>query len=338
MSIMCWTNDKILVRCVSFNGVKFREHLTRCSKRTDMIGTGQPCVELQAAPLVCAVVINWNRPDDTLLCLASLRRQEGIFNLEPIVIDNGSSDNSVERIRNAFPGIELLEAGRNVGFASGMNLGIRQALKRGADYALLLNNDTIADPAMLDQLLKQAASGVGLMAPAIFYADQPDRIWSVGGGFSSILLEATGNHGRHRLLPDRPVERGFLSGCALLIHREVFEKVGLFDERFFMYYEDLDFCLRAQRAGYCLWLVPKARLWHKVSLSSGGANSPAERYHMAFSSALYFRKYARGWRLFVVIPYRLMSALRWTVRLGVRGNWQSLSAYWRGLRDGLMEK
>jgi len=79
-------------------------------------------------------------------------------------------------------------------------------------------------------------------------------------------------------------------------------------------------------------------LWHKVSLSSGGANSPAERYHMAFSSALYFRKYARGWRLFVVIPYRLMSALRWTVRLGVRGNWQSLSAYWRGLRDGLMEK
>ncbi len=286
-------------------------------------------------PIVYVVTLNWNRPDDTLACLASLRGQQGAFDLRLIVVDNGSTDDSVERIHAAFSAADLLEAGRNLGFGGGMNLGINYALERGAEYILLLNNDTLADSGLVEQLLCHVAPGVGMIAPAIFYAKAPKRIWSVGGGFSTVLLEATGNHGRGRPLPTESMERGFLAACALLVPRQVFERVGLFDERFFMYYEDLDFCLRVRQAGYRLLIAPQARLWHKVAVSSGGESSPAERYRMALSSVLYFRKHARGWRCGAIALFRFGSALKTTLRLLLRGEWAAACAYWRGLRDGL---
>ena len=149
-----------------------------------------------------------------------------------------------------------------------------------------------------------------------------------------LLLEMTGNHGRGRALPAAPVAQGFLSGCALLLPRSTVERVGLWDERFFMYYEDLDYCRRVAAAGLRLVLVPTAAMWHKVSVSSGGSNSPQERYAMARSSGLYFRKHMRPWQAPFIVAFRLGSALRWTLRLAGRGQWASLCAYWRGLRDG----
>ena len=120
----------------------------------------------------------------------------------------------------------------------------------------------------------------------------------------------------------------------MLLSRAMLEVVGLFDERFFMYYEDSDLCLRIQRAGFRLLLVPGARMWHKVATSSGGADSVAERYHMARSSVLFFRKYVGHWRWAIVAPYRLGSALKTSGRLLTRGRGVAARAYWRGLRDG----
>jgi hypothetical protein len=284
-------------------------------------------------PLIYLITLNWNRRDDTLACLNSLQALT-YPHRQLIVVDNGSTDNSVAAIQAKFSDVTLIETGSNLGFAGGFNVGIRYALSHGAEYVFLLNNDTFTDSALLDHLLKYAAPKVGVLAPAIFYADTPDRIWSTGGGIHPILQEMTGNHGRNKALPCIPIEREFLSGCALLIRREVFERVGLFDERFFIYYEDLDFCVRVRQAGYHLLLIPDAHLWHRVSQSSGGAQSPQERYYMAVSSGQYFRKHMRSWRALFIILYRLLSALRWTVRLSRHGRWQALSAYWRGLRDG----
>lgn len=287
-----------------------------------------------AAPLVYAVVLNWNQPQHTIECVRSLLGQQPRAP-RLLVVDNGSTDNSVEVIRHAFPEVELIAGERNLGFAGGVNVGIRRALAEGAQYVLLVNNDAIADPSMLDELLACAqADGAGVLAPAIYYVEPPDRLWFAGGRVNPLLLESLGPRGRIEPLPDAPTERDFLAGCALLVRREVFEAAGLFDERFFMYYEDLDFCLRVRRSGYRLLVVPRARLWHKVAQSSGGAESPQERYLMALSSGRYFRKHMRGWQPALIVPYRLLSALRWTVHLAWWRRWAALSAYWRGLVKG----
>jgi GT2 family glycosyltransferase len=213
-------------------------------------------------------------------------------------------------------------------------VGIRAALSDGAELVFLVNNDTIAGPNLLSALAAQLDVEVGVLGPVIYYASDPHQIWSQGGQISPYLLEMTGDHGRGQPVPDEPSDREFLSGCAMLVRRAVFERAGLFDERFFMYYEDLDFCVRVRDQRFKLRLVPDASLWHKVSQSSGGSNSPQERYAMAYSSGVYFRKHMRSWRIPLILTYRLLSAFRWTARMTVNGSWHALRAYWRGLLNG----
>ena len=285
-------------------------------------------------PEIYVIILNWNRCVDTQACLDSFALVQ-TPNLHILVVDNGSTDNSVATIRRKqYSRVNIVEAKRNLGFAGGMNLGIQKALSFGADYVLLLNNDTTVDTELFDELLKCDQPDIGVLAPVIYYYDHPEDIWSIGSNFNSILLEMKGNHGRGEAIPTHPFERECLSACALLVRREIFEKVGLFDERFFMYYEDMDFCMRVRQQGYRLIVVPQAKIWHKVSQSSGGTGSKAERYYMAVSSGLYFRKQMRPWQAFFIIPYRFLSALRWTGRLVRQRKWASLTAFWRGLYIG----
>lgn len=285
-------------------------------------------------PRVTAVTVNWNRPKDTLECLTSLRRQAGV-ELQLVVIDNGSTDDSASIIKQACPDVILITTCTNLGFARGFNLGIRYALQAGAEYVLLLNNDTIAAEDMVTQLILSPFGSREVTAPVIFRYGQPNLIWSAGGNINRITLEIDGHHERMPSTGGPPIGRDFLSGCALLVPRAVFDSVGFFDERFFMYYEDLDFCIRVRRQGYQLWLVPKAKLWHKVSTSSGGAGSPNERFNMAKSSVIYFRKHSNGPQWLAIAPLRVLSALRWTMLLARTRSWASLRGYWSGLVAGL---
>ena len=290
-------------------------------------------VKLEPGPAIVAVTVNWNRPRDTLACLDSLRRQAGV-QVRLVVVDNGSADDSARTINEGCPAAEVLANKTNLGFAKGFNAGITYALRNGAEYVLLLNNDTIAAPDMVEQLMASPVARNSVAAPVIYRYDQPDRIWSCGARLNRLTLEIDG-HDHNRPAPgDKLVARDFLSGCCLLVHRSVFEQVGLFDERFFMYYEDMDFCIRARCMGFRLWLVPAARLWHKVSQSSGGFGSPNERYYMALSSGLFFRKHMRGPQRLAVPVVRLASAVRWTFRLAASGMWPALRAYWQGLCAG----
>ena len=279
------------------------------------------------------VILNWNRRDDTLSCLASLeqstRQPERTW-----LVDQGSTDDSVQSIRSDFPWVDIIQTGTNTGFARGMNIGIQYALQSGAASVLLLNNDTIVSPSALERLVAQQSPGVGIVGPAIFYTDRPHEIWSIGNDVNRLLYDITGSDSGGKHLPTHPIERGFISGCAMLISRRALADAGLFDERFFMYYEDLDFCIRYADAGYRLMLAPDAHIWHRVSQSSGGRNSPAERNLMARSSGLYYRKYMHGWRIPLILTHRALSALRWTGRLALRRDPRALVAYWRGLLRG----
>jgi GT2 family glycosyltransferase len=289
-----------------------------------------------SAARVYAVVLSWNRREDTVACVVSLL-QSSYEPLRILVCDNGSTDDTSAAVRMLFPSVEVLELGRNLGFAAGMNAGIRHALAAGAEQVLLLNNDTFVDQLMVERLVARTAGDVGLVAPLIFYASQPNLIWSGGGLCSPWTLEQThilrGSCDR----ADWPVviERDFVPGCAMLLSRVVLELVGLFDERFFMYYDDSDLCLRIRRAGFRVLLVPGARMWHKVATSSGGADSAAERYYMARSSGQFFRKHVRHWQWIIVAPFRLGSAFKTTIRLLRYRKTVAVRAYWRGLLDGM---
>lgn len=225
-------------------------------------------------PRVFVIIVNWNRRDDTIECLESFRRVT-YPNFHLLVVDNASCDDSVQAVQSRCPQAMVLQLPENLRFAGGNNAGLREFLKSSDDYALLLNNDTTVEPDFLYHLVSAAQSdeNIGLVSPKILYYDKPDVIWFAGG-----VVKPAWGYARHYGLRrrddgtfDRKKQVTFLTGCCLLIKRRVVEKIGFFDEGFYLYSEDADYCLRAQKAGFTLLYEPRARIYHRVSSSTGGA-------------------------------------------------------------------
>lgn len=286
-------------------------------------------------PPITLVTVAWNQLEKTLNCLAAVDTL-AYTNLSTILVDNGSEPPLEEAVAAHHPTVKILRLPRNLGFAGGYNTGIRHALQSDAAYILLLNNDTLPERCMLEHLVTEMEiSGAGLATPKIYYAADPQRIWTVGANLNIFLDLKDGGAGQIDTGQwDVPRDIDFAPFCAVLIRREVFESVGLLDEEFFLYYEDMDYCRRARSGGWRIRLCPDARVLHDVSASSGGRNSPMERYWMAQSSGRYFRKHGRGPRMLLIIPFRMASAIKMTARLLVTGKRDALRAYWRGLLIG----
>jgi hypothetical protein len=272
-------------------------------------------------PLVCIILVNWNGKDDTLECLASLRRQTYVPH-RILVVDNASRDGSAQAIRSLYPEAELLELPENRRFAGGNNAGIRRALEAGAEYVLLLNNDTTADGDMVRNLVRAIRSqpGAGIVAPKISYHDTPGLLWYAGGviSFWTGTMRHVGIREEDRGQHDTPGETGYASGCCLLVSREVIERIGLLDESYFMYAEDADWSIRARRAGYRILYEPAARVWHKVSVSAGGHLSSFKLRHKFLSNLRFFSRHARWyhWLTFpwLTIPVNALAALAYLLR------------------------
>jgi GT2 family glycosyltransferase len=248
----------------------------------------------------------------TLDCLASLSRQD-YPNHTTILVDNGSSDDSVTQVRSRFPAVILLENKENLGYSEGNNVGLRFALRQAADYIFLLNNDTLLDPALIRQLVAAAETDprIGLVGPTMFYADHPEVIWA---GENRIDWRAArpvrARMGERvaaaELAGQPPREADYIDTCAVLVCRRVFEQVGLLDSRFFINFDDLDFNRRAAKAGFRILYLPPARMWHRVSAAMGQA-SPATTYYMTRNALLFFRIHAPGpwkWLAPAMIPLR----------------------------------
>ncbi len=273
-------------------------------------------------PEVTIVVLNWNGWSDTLECLASLERLH-YSNHRVIVVDNGSTDDSVFHIRRRFPDVELLETRRNLGFSAGCNVGIARALEHGADFVWLLNNDTTVDPQALTGLVRTAMSDrrTGATGSAIYSARRRRHLDAWGGGRVNFWL----GRSRHAV---RPVPDGaihFLTGASILISRPVLERVGLLDEGFFMYWEDADYCYRLRRAGYKLAVAGESRIWHKGSASVGKASPQMDTYFNA-SAARFFRRHSRvpQFSLWTGVLLRLMKRI-------LAGKWDHARAVWAGV-------
>jgi hypothetical protein len=242
---------------------------------------------------IAIILVNWNQYDDTAECLRSLL-QITYQDRQIIVVDNGSVDDSAGRLAHDFPNIELIRNERNLGFAGGNNVGIAAALRAGADAGLLLHNDTTVAPDFLDQLVKVAWDDpqVGAVGPKIYYYSKPEVIW-FAGGYISRWTGRTYHPAINQLdcgQFDQMQEVDFLTGCAILVKREVIEKVGSLDIDYFNNFEDVDWSLRMRRLGYKLLYVPGSKIWHKWSVSFGGRFSPFYTYYKTRNSLLYLKK------------------------------------------------
>jgi GT2 family glycosyltransferase len=287
-------------------------------------------------PLVYVVVLTWNQRETTLECLESLA-QMVYPRFRIVVVDNGSTDGTAEAIKIQFPGVEVIVNERNLGYPGGCNVGLRYALSQGAEYVFAINNDVLVAPTILDELVREAAPDVGILAPKVYFASDPQRIWSIGGRRDRLTFEMNcrGDCELDRGQRNEVLEQDYLIGCAHLFSCSLLKEIGLLDAGYFLYYDDLDICIRARQAGYRLLMVPGAQMWHKVADSSGGVGTPRERYYMARSNVRFLRKHARGWQWLFVIPYRTASAIKTLLRLAWYRRWDSAWAYLRGLRDGL---
>lgn len=243
------------------------------------------------APKVAIILLNWNGIQDTLECLASVFAID-YPNFDVIVADNGSRDQQGQRIKQQYPQITLIENGGNLGFAEGNNVAIRHALDAGADHVLLLNNDTTIDPAALTGFADaiRRFPEAGIYGAKIYYHANPRTLWYAGarwdrrrGGFVHVGMGEEDDNQSHEQIS----EQDYITGCALLVARTVIERIGVMDPRFFVYFEETDWCHRARRAGFRCLLVPAAKVWHKVSASTGGSASPVYHYYMSRNLLLF---------------------------------------------------
>jgi len=253
---------------------------------------------LNESPSVFAIIVTYKGKDMTLDCLGSLQEVQ-YANLHTVVVDNASDDGTVEAVRAQFPAIHVLEAGSNLSYSGGNNLGIEYALEHGADYLFILNNDVFLDPDIVDALVQTAEANphAGMICPKVYYCDQPNVIWSAG---STIDMQSGGPHlignneedaGQYD--EERPVQ--VIDGCAILVTRAACERIGLIDIIYFAYYEDVDWALRARQASFEILYTPSAKAWHKVSATSqiNGKRSPFQVYYHMRNHLLFLSRYSR---------------------------------------------
>ena len=293
---------------------------------------------------LAVIVLSWNGralTRDTLASLAACRMPSE-WRLHTLVVDNASSDGAQQMVRDEFPRVELLALTENRRFAGGNNAGLERVLAAGADAVMLLNNDVAADPDLIAKLLAALAEDphAGAAAPLIYFAPPTDRIWYAGGRCRPWLA-----HSSHRAIRERDTgqfrsveETGYLTGCCLLATAEAWRKVGLLDERYYIYAEDADWCLRARAAGYKLLFVPTARLWHRVSASSGGAMNPWKVYQRLRANLTLWSRHTHGFARLTWLPALLVQQAAYAVLLLARGHAAAAFAVPRALLDALAGK
>ena len=309
----------------------------------------QPVMTARSQPRVSIVILNWNNPDDTLACLHSVQALS-YSNAFAVVVDNGSTDDSLDRIRRTFPHVTLIANDQNLGYAGGNNVGIRHALAQDPKYIFVLNNDTVLAPDTLTHLVREAEDepNVGIVGPKMYFSDPPDMIFAAG----SMVLWARGNLNQ-RGIWQRERETGpqyaqaaedvdFIAGCGVLFRRQVFERIGLLDSRFFLNYEDVDICIRARRAGFRVRYTPHAVLYHKVSGSLGQA-SARNTYYMTRNALLFFWTHLSGWRRWQAVARIVVRNLGhiavWTIKPAYRHTARSKrDANLLALRDALLRR
>jgi hypothetical protein len=289
-------------------------------------------------PQLAIILLNYNHPGDTLECIQSLGlstyRDFTIY-----VVDNASLDGSVASMRSRRPEITLIENKENFGFPEGNNIGIRLALREQHHMVLLLNNDTVVEPTTIAELVaaKTRHPDWGIVGAKILYYDNPGTLWFSGGRLNpdSARGQNMGIGSPDDNSSDADQTADFVTGCCMLITRETIEKIGYLDPDYFAYYEDSDYCLRAQRAGFGVGYTPRSRVLHKVS-TTNVLDGPTYIYFTLRNRIIFLRKHTPFVRIIPHLPELGYFYVRHFIRLTVKKHKpNTLKAAWWGFVDGL---
>lgn len=294
-------------------------------------------------PRVAAVVLAWNRLDDTIECIESLKACD-TPDLDIILVDNASRDPVAATVRERFEGVHVLENETNLGYAGGNNVGIRYALALGADYVFVLNNDAIVTPDAIDQLVSLAESDaeVGAAGARVMQYEVRDRMYGAVGTlvYLPALIRLEGLHRSDLDLFRATRDGDFIPGCSILFRAEALRRVGLFDERFFAYHEDVDWCARAWSAGWRSCYLPSSVIHHRGAIYQGASPVADYRYYFYGRNAVLFaRKHARrgqmAFLLFTSAIYLAGSVVKRMARREPAAQvLRTAGLVLRGMRDG----
>ena len=290
--------------------------------------------------LVVIVILNTNRHADTCALLASLERID-YPNCEVIVLDNASTDGSVAAIRSSFPTVQIIELEKNLGYAGNNNVGIQAALSHGAEWIFVLNEDTILAPDCLRQLVGAGESNprIGIAGPMVYHHDEPGVIQSAGGklghGWQAHHIGQNEiDHGQFTQIGDVD----WISGCAILVRRAVVEQVGMLDERFFYYWEETEWCLRAREGGWRIIQVPQARIWHK-GVQRAYHPSPNVTYYATRNRFLMLEKHHAPIMVWLMALHQtLRTLISWSIKPKWREMVNHRNAMWQGMVDFLYHR
>ncbi len=291
-------------------------------------------------PLVINVILNTNRRDDTLACLAGVAAST-YPNQKTLVLDNASTDGSVEAISIHYPEVQNVPLKDNRGYAGNNNVGIHLAMELGAEWVFVLNEDITLAPNCLEELMKvaQANPQVGILGPMVYHFDEPEVIQSAGGLLDRYWQSI--HTGQNQL--DRgqfPIPRAvdWISGCAILVRREVIEQVGALDDRFFYYWEETEWCLRARRSGWQIWHIPLAKIWHK-GVQRNYSPGPNVTYYATRNKLMTMKKHRAPLSAWLYIGFQTIRTLAsWTFRSKWRHMRDHRKALWQGLVDFIFKR
>lgn len=294
---------------------------------------------------VGVVLVNWNGGELTLPCIESLHAGSTQPELI-VVVDNASTDGSSEVIEQSFPTVILIRNKENLGFTGGNNIGINFCIDAGMDYIWVLNNDTEVDRECLTELINFMNSNPGAAGCCgkILYDAPADTIWYAGATYDSNTLKSKhrgalekdkGQYNNAEITP-------FITGCSMFVRRSAWQSVGLFDDIFFAYGEDLDWCIRSAHAKLSLWYAPQAIIYHKVSRSFTKKTVKCAGFTTPFMVKLVLRnrlfiinKYSSGFQKFQLIFRELIYAIIYLCGLLVLFRYQKVPAVWQGIHEGL---
>lgn len=256
-------------------------------------------------PKLSIIIVNWNTKDLLHDCLTSINQTKGELALEVIVVDNGSTDGSVQLIKSEFPGVKLMANKENLGFAKANNQGIRKA---GGDYMLLLNSDTELKPKALSNLVnfafkekKAAVVGARLVNPDGSIQPSSRNLPTIGRAIREYWLGQKGAYEGYVPSGNKATEVEVVVGAAMLIPKKVINKIGLLDERYFFYYEDMDFCWRVRRAGFKVYYLPTAEIIHYHGVSGRGLADKENQWRRLVPSSKIYHGLLRHYLLTAVI-------------------------------------
>lgn len=259
-------------------------------------------------PIVYIIIVNWNGYEDTIECIKSLEKID-YNNYRIVVVDNGSNTNEIDNVAKNFPEVHLIKNEVNLGFSGGNNIGMEYAVKEYADFVLLLNNDTVVEKDFLNQLVENTIENekIGIAVPKINYYSNRDVIWYAGGyinklrgsGFTSGVGELDSKY-----LVNKYVT--FATGCCLLIKIDVIKQIGPMDEKYFLYLEDVDYCLRTLDTGYKILFVAKSKIYHKESISTKKNNAFRPLYYVT-RNRLYF--VSKFYKKYIYITFTTLAVI-----------------------------